>query len=231
MKILIAGDSWGCGEWSDEHLPFNLSLHNLGLTHNGLEQYLRDENFIVKNLSEPGCANQIIYRRLYFELKYNPNYWDKIIVFQTTPTRDLPWENSKKFSYDDLIITLDTFLNKFYIALNNLNYPIDILGGCSKVNTGLIAKYENLQSSIPSILEFLIPGFNQPRIWTDILQIIDKKNYSTETLEKIINETEILFNLSNLSPYFEKEPYHPDRLAHKNIFEFLKKSYLNPLSA
>ena len=49
MKIIIAGDSWGVGEWTDGQR-----------THRGLEQYLSDAGHIVINLSRGGMSNMSI---------------------------------------------------------------------------------------------------------------------------------------------------------------------------
>ena len=49
--VVIAGDSWGCGEWTQrDHRDYYVS-------HAGLAQYLADDGYQVINLSQPGAGN------------------------------------------------------------------------------------------------------------------------------------------------------------------------------
>lgn len=50
MKILITGDSWGCGEWDGLNVDYRV-------THSGIEQYLRDDGYTVENVSRGGYNN------------------------------------------------------------------------------------------------------------------------------------------------------------------------------
>ena len=48
MRILLAGDSWGCGEWKE----YNRLLEGRhdAVAHKGLEEYLTQDNHEVKNV-------------------------------------------------------------------------------------------------------------------------------------------------------------------------------------
>jgi len=77
MKIIIAGDSWGIGEWTDGQR-----------THRGLEQYLLDDGHSVINLSRGGMSNMSIIDALEQGLKEHKDA-DRVIWFQTDPMREL----------------------------------------------------------------------------------------------------------------------------------------------
>lgn len=62
MKVLIAGDSWGCGCWN-----------KTGNTHRGLELFLQMKGHIVTNLSVCGYSNTEIYRSLKTVALYTGN--------------------------------------------------------------------------------------------------------------------------------------------------------------
>ena len=81
MSILIAGDSWGCGEW--DLLPNGKYC----VTHKGIEQYFIDNGDIVTNISIGGGTNQNSVFQLQQQLS-NMTF-NCIIWFQTDPLRDL----------------------------------------------------------------------------------------------------------------------------------------------
>jgi hypothetical protein len=232
MNILINGDSWGCGEWSTYEFP-NLWLDDYqhGNTHFGLEQFLIDDGYNVKNLSIGGNNNLNIYKKTYIELKYNQKKWNKLIIFQTSSIRSLGRlvEQNKLAikNIQDLIQYIKEDQKSFYHALNSLNIPTAVLGGCMKVDVDILSQYPNLYSPIPSILEFLIPNFKQPRFWGDFLYTLNEKNTDLETLNQVVDEINLLWNLSQKSRYFIKDITHPDRKAHFLIFQKLKEDFLN----
>ena len=98
MKIVIAGDSWGCGEWLRGDLRKNVATD---IVHGGLAQYLTEDGHTVVNLSQGGASNTFIDSAISKHLeseslrdRENP---DKIIVFQTTYTRDY------RFRFDEYV--------------------------------------------------------------------------------------------------------------------------------
>jgi hypothetical protein len=76
-KIIITGDSWAMGEWTD-----------FKLTHRGLEQYLLDAGHSVVNVADRGIGNQAALTALEIELIKQESI-DCIIWFQTDPMREL----------------------------------------------------------------------------------------------------------------------------------------------
>ena len=64
MRILITGDSWGCGEWDGLNVDYRV-------THAGIEQYLRDDGYDVENISIGGNNNLMSYHLI------NDNVFDQ----------------------------------------------------------------------------------------------------------------------------------------------------------
>ena len=97
--ILLAGDSWACGEWTEyDHEP-KIKDFPTGLfqgrwwqnTHPGLAFYLEQDGHSVINLGQGGSSNRITVERLRYSLdickKFNHQI-DSIFVFQTEWSRD-----------------------------------------------------------------------------------------------------------------------------------------------
>lgn len=80
-KLVIVGDSFGCGEWGIENNKYQV-------LHSGLEQYFTDYGFNVTNLSVAGGSNRYSIFNLNHFLKNNINYDGYIIFVQTEPLRD-----------------------------------------------------------------------------------------------------------------------------------------------
>lgn len=217
MNLLLAGDSWGCGEWS-------VKGH---LTHSGLEQYFQLHGYKITNVSMPGAGNKIIVNNIQRALQQQK--FDKIFFIQTDPLRDIHVANFnynvKWFNtYDDLQDIINRLLKKTYQQLDSFNIPIFCIGGCAKLNVEVIKPYKNLYPIIPSIIEFL--GYEQPNIWISSVwhKYIDKK-WDLETIDRILNEFYKRGRLQN-QLYFSQDSGHPDRHGLKKVFDFLCESVL-----
>jgi hypothetical protein len=91
-RILIAGDSWGCGEWA---------IFGRKVAHLGLQTYLTEYGCEVTNVSVGGYSNKDSINSIKNKL-ISTYTCDSIIWFQTDPIRDLkPYkDNADKFSLE-----------------------------------------------------------------------------------------------------------------------------------
>lgn len=211
--IVIAGDSWGCGEWD------YIDDITLGVTHLGLEKYFTDYGCKVHNLSRGGASNSDSIK----QLNYNFLKWAKpdiIFWLQTDPMRDLrPYEKSSfPQTISDLIKQQNVLLEKTYTTLNSLGMKIHCLGGTFKLSPS-ITSYPNLILLINSIIDFL--GSKAPEFW--ISDWIHNENLiSKEFLDE-------LYTIPDPRKSLPKEWFqpaaapHPNREAHRKIFEFILK--------
>jgi hypothetical protein len=92
-NILIAGDSWGCGEWPHR----SAGLPNGVVLHKGLEQYFLDLGFPVTNLSVAGYSNKQSIDALINCT--NLDQFDKIYWIQTDPLREYSEEDFKIYRH------------------------------------------------------------------------------------------------------------------------------------
>jgi len=153
--VVVAGDSWGCGEWKREE-------HSLNITHQGLAQYFRDAGYDVINLSCGGISLNETWMRLKFlfdgltsftadNLKkftvHSNNYQEytledikHVIVFQTEWDRNLTDADalSGGLALKNLPFTEEMpgiIMSSWYTKLSELsqqvNKPIGIIGGLS----------------------------------------------------------------------------------------------------
>jgi len=222
MKILIAGDSWGCGCWKDDK--------NI---HRGLELFLQIKGHTVTNLSVGGYSNAQIYRSL--KTVYLPDY-DYVFLFYTNPFRDLLSDNlySKYFdvpdysvNYKDVLKIYDDLSSHAYAMFDSLNHPIHMIGGHHKLEDTSLTK--NLISFIPSVREMFYTDYVQPKIiyvstvFKDYLKKFDK-----DTIDVLYETYNVHDNLQNIQrDYFYPDGYHLNVNGHlvlsKHIEEFMNR--------
>lgn len=214
-KILIIGDSWGRGEWLCQ--PRTQIYHPV---HLGLESYLKEYGCDVNNLSQGGYSNSNIFNSLHDHMAINNSY-DVIIWFQTDPLRNLrPYADHTeifKKNKEDFILAYDELLDSIYDKFDSLNLPIYCLGGATKLNLALLEKYPNLHPVIPSIIEMFGESHIKvwPSDWIKDPQVL--KSLSHPLADYLHSESEV--NLSE--EWFFPDGRHPNRKAHKKIFEYL----------
>ena len=219
MKILIGGDSWGCGEWG-----FN-NQNQYGILHHGLEKYLKDDGYLVTNTSSGGSSNKDSITRLKNALNFDP---DIILWFQSDPLRDnRPYDNFTTIcnTWDNLINYNDSLLIENYKSLNDIGKKIYCIGGCSKIKTNLIGEFPNLIPLIKSVPEFLYEDYKHPEIWiSDWIKIIDKLDSNVlKQLEKHKDKQDRLNqHFGKYTEYFWPDGRHPNRLGHLKIYEYFK---------
>ena len=241
MKILLAGDSWGCGEWYHEGAQ---------ILHKGIEQYLMDDGHVVENLSWRGISNLDIAHRIrfYFE-NYDRLLPDIILVFQTEYSRDSKhqrmqtdfgandWTDIKQFS--DLS---DQWIGRFYQRLSDISQafdvPVKIIGGCSDTMhfDCMDQDYPGCEIVCQSATHLIL--HNNHRIsapvfsWytkesVDLVQQIKSclcTDAQREFMKSIDAGIQREFLLRENPEFFWPDGVHPNRIGHKIIFDFLKSA-------
>lgn len=241
MKILINGDSWGCGEWSHDRGKSTSPLHT------GLEQYIKDCGHQVWNISVGGSSNYQIANRLNLWLDRHPDeILDHILIFQTDPIRDSAMLFLKDF---DQITCADSLLNiwisRFYSRLSEIsqksNCPIILIGGISDTLwlTNMEIHYPGVSVACQSMVNLILNNthrVDQPVIsWydRDSIGVITriKKELSQAEIAKLLKQVDLGMQRQDRvfgSPeYFWPDGKHPNRLGHKILFDFLKTQIPN----
>ena len=217
MKILLAGDSWTYG-------PVSIEDHLISL---GNE---------VTNITCPGQSNSFVINELKSQLLSKT--FDKIVYVQTEPLRDNKYAKSNtgwqdlvqdKKWFDDhlhLLSIQQDILDETYKILNDIDLPIYLLGGCSKIDTELLSKYSNLTCIMPSIPEFLQPGYTHPTIFgvSEWQKRIDDK-WDLDTIDYILDQIKSTEWLHGNCSYFFNDPWHPDILGYRIVAEHISKYF------
>lgn len=206
-RVLILGDSWGCGEWSSDHRPYRV-------THRGLEQYLTEYGCNITNLSKGGASNKEMLQILHSTLqRYNPQF---VFWFQTDPMRDLRPYSQRTFptSVSELLALNKQLLTDTYAAFNNLGIKIHCMGGVAKLQKS-IENYPNLIPFIPNIVEML----EGPDIDFWISDWINSPNLRLN--DHFLSELEVHPMHTLPKEWFFPDGIHPNRKAHRKIFEFI----------
>lgn len=227
MKILLAGDSWGCGVWKHSKIPFQKPT----LMHKGIEQYMLDDGHEVINVSKGGISNEKIIDRM--KPVINDNF-DYIFYIQTDPLRDIFksdnfQEKSKWFEdYQSLLEINNRLMLDTYNKLNNFGKTIHMIGGCSKVKSNMLEQFSNLKLVICSIPELIVDNFEISEIvctglwWKKNLD----ERWSLETIDKILEQQRKWVWLALNSPHFKEDRHHPDRHGYEKAYNYIKENVL-----
>tara|TARA_B110000503_G_scaffold123221_1_gene188626 strand:- start:3649 stop:4389 length:741 start_codon:yes stop_codon:yes gene_type:complete len=239
MKITIAGDSWGCGEWQplsswDLNLASEKNTENLkkhfkgtdgiyGVSHTGLQSYLEKDGHIVTNVSRGAGTNQNVLKDLPRDKQ------DLIFVFVTDSAREYSDRNKfwkLDYTFEDYVNRHKKSIKKFIQSLDQLDIgPIYLIGGLSKLSNDLV-KGTSISIAVPSMLELVIPGSTQfefyfeKHIGGDLLYTkgdISSKMSKT-LLNKLYEEHSIWEQYRNHSMLIND---HPTKEAHKILFNQL----------
>lgn len=223
MRFLIIGDSWGCGEWSDDRDSDN----NRIIPHAGTAQYLMDAGHTVTNLSCPADNNWRQLRLAERELAVNE--YDYCVWFQTEPLRNIyeysPFPDPQdiflvepKLEFDELLIG---WYKKIYDCADRLGIPVLAVGGLSPLHP-LILRYDNL---IPVIWAWgeELTGTRQPyNTFWHTGKLAKDTDLSPQRMSTELSKCRRYEDAQELSDRFIAQ--HPDRHAHKQLTERLLNS-------
>lgn len=234
-KLVLIGDSWGCGEWK------HVDNGETELNHPGMTDYLP---YKTVNISVGGASNwDILYSMFNYmnKLKHLDQTYS-VVVFQTDPMRtsfadkfdvDINEQIQKASSIEQLYTNLADI---FYIKISNFskqfNVPVYIVGALSDVDDYLFSLYNNKENIIcnswisllykdhvPSV----IPLSMQSKMFTMLITMLKKLGRIDlcEELLDINDKNFIEFNkilrLETMGPSFGD--FHPSRLGHQILAE------------
>lgn len=208
MKYYIVGDSWGRGEWT-----------NGDITHKGLEQYFIDEGFDVVNLSKSGGALMDAFMTIESLEDPEPH---KIFCFVTDTSRGILDFWHSDWHIDDYKKQHKDTLRDYLRLIDEQGHKVYLIGGLTKVESDIIEGFKNTEIVCPSMIELIIPDVVLPEVY-----FVDKLynipfNINRETLTWIMQQVDRWDTISK-NKFFERDGAHPDRIAHKILFDHIKK--------
>jgi len=239
--IVIAGDSWACGEWQ-----------NSSVVHSGLSKYLTDYGINNINIGVGGSSNydtlirlDTALRMLTNENKLLPD--SIVIIFQTEWFRDLNLryhsimkiETAEPLS-DSLISKMISHWQCSLVEMAKIyNVKIYLVGGCS--DTMWLDKFEEeypgLKILCQSFTNFCIN--NNPRVESpvfgvrypdSVVELYKKLASTTNDLDFLVKEMskgeERQRQWVSAKDYFWPDSIHANRAAHYKLFELVKEKIL-----
>ena len=246
--ILVAGDSWGCGEFSGLW-----KTHRI--THGGFAQFLREAGHKVFNFSRGGGSNFESVSRIECLLDEGNGFKDsitKIFVFQTDWTRDC-WpgyynkitEKDLKESNYNFEIIRSRIVSRFYYNLRDISQrteiPIYLIGGCADTLwlDRFELEYPGVQIACQSFVNLLL---NQNhRVETPVLEswpphseqliVYAKQHLDNVNLVKLLEDVDLggqrrqQWRSLYEAGLFCEDSVHPNRQGHKVLFDFLSEKY------
>lgn len=241
-NILILGDSWSQGELGVDENKKRI------VTHGGVHRYLVEHGHTVTNLGGLGESNS----QAYMHYAQQSSNFDLILWFQTDVLRDVN-HNYKDLFYKKLLKLksirrlFDNILLDTYKVLDNCakqkNEKIFVLGGFSTV-PAQIQNFKNLINFTPSIISLIDPSksfstysfFIRFEWFTNLIEnmtaeySIDQETINSLKEEYICMADENIRMINYLrqnKKYFWPDGVHPNRYAHRIIFNKIKEELLN----
>ena len=231
--VIIAGDSWACGEWKEYEVQ-----------HRGLAQFLEDDGHTVINIGRGGNSNWKAYQDLKILLS-NPFFskTKKVFLFQTEWIRDFcymsDYDNHNKYYEFPKEINqtiIENHIYNWYHRLSELaqehNVKIQLIGGAS--DTFWFEKFESeypgLNVACQSLTNLILN--NLDRVSTPVLSIKTPEKLLTLSKQQKQN-LEYMLNSSDLGSkrnkqwksnpqWFYPDGVHPNRQGHQKLFKYLK---------
>ena len=218
--IVIAGCSWGAGEWS-----------NSQITHSGLAQYFIDDGFNVVNLSQPGNGPFCLLQPLSSFLEVNKKLLDiqHIFFLQSDIGRDfrkfghaqayrpVDWDKTKDLKQNIKKIHGNLYSNLNHIG-QNWGVTIHLIGSLTDLVMDFEHEFKYVNFLVPSWVQliqptaspvFLLRQSEIPNLNQDKQQLL---SYTQSAVER--------FNIFHNSQFFPDNG-HPDRYAHKLLHQHL----------
>jgi hypothetical protein len=241
-KLVVIGDSWGCGEWQ------YAGSNQLEASHPGLNQYLAD-CFEVTNLSRSGASNWQTCYTLHNFLEFNLPLMDSvpdILLIQTDAARfnladrfdvDCERELGAAENLRDLYTKL---VEMFYIKCDAMareyGVRLNFSGGLSDLDVDIMSLYPGLIPLCPSWIQLLcaqhIPDVIPLRVTisktsdSDLFQTAKKQGRADICDEIMEHSNRNLLPLQDLleSDFFGPSlgDFHPSRQGHQILSNHIK---------
>lgn len=251
MKFLIAGDSWGVGEWlrGDKQIVTSgdiMHAQNLLTSHGGLAQYIAEDGHAVQNISQGNASNTFISASIAKHLEAqsikNKQYPDRIIVFQTTYTRDYKFRFEEDWSkLTEAQSLAHIWLARFYHRLSDLaqqySVPVYLVGGLGDTVwvDNMQLHYPGVSVACQSMVNLL--ANNESRVTTpvyswytkDCIDMIEemRKILPADKFLDLMDQIDLGVNRQNMlsiyPEYFFPDGVHPNREGHRKLWQYLKE--------
>ena len=231
MKIFLAGDSFGLGEFR----------YGGGLrTHGGLAQYLKEHGYVVFNTSKGGSSSGEALTRLQSAITVHYEPGDLVLFIISDPIRELrPYsENLTQAVIEAGSITAAS-LKMFYkicASIDQQPWKTHLIGGVCSYTPDMVQDYPNIVPLVPSWSDLLVGHlpFYEPyknKYWSAAqgwrnglvdIALIEKQN--PELARQVVDEMRQLN--ARAKNVFKEDIFHPDgkhpnKTGHLWLFNYI----------
>jgi hypothetical protein len=234
--IIVIGASWACGEWKAPG-----STETNSIAHRGLMQYIEESGRSVVDLTAPGISHVRLVDRLETWFEQNPGVKPShIFMFQVDYTSDLHHYSAADYELitdPDFLARL--WLGRFYQRLSDLAQrtccTVSLIGGGVDVlwSDDHQSRYPGLTMACQSLVNLLLTGNDRSDLqifsWytqhsLDLVKKIkekmtpDQMPVFLDMLTQAHNQETVIYNTRE---YFWPDGRHPNRQAHRVLYDFL----------
>ena len=245
--ILLAGDSWACGEWGERssvkissHRKPTFKKEGYGVIHPGINKHLKLAGHKVRLVHHFANNHAIDLLEEYLKTR-NPTI---ILFFVTDPLRNttLADETSvTKKSFLSIIQHLATrenfekfhheCLHENFQRLNKLKRKIYLIVGCQRIYKEEIKQYKNLICLTECLAELVCPEYNFPNFWDSgwsknikwTKQPKSKRKWFDYFYDENAKQWEMYHN-NKWRPWFHPDGHHPNRYSHELFYKWLTEN-------
>ena len=219
-KILIAGDSWACGEW-----PLPGETHKTGhesLRHRGIAHWLEQQGHEVTQQAEGGHSNFDQIKHLGENLDHHS--FDLVVFVVTDPLRD---EKHIRNTWAEHQAQIQEAWQGVWDRLGGFDHPIHLVGGCVAIpNTPPIPA--NCDILCRDWIELILgsrPMENLCRAWpypdNPGATLLDHWHREEQHLEQWLIRCQISGTAEH--QHFWPDGRHPNRQAHRLLAHLIHK--------
>jgi len=220
MNVLIVGDSWACGAYTDERIDNN---EDKSFTHEPiqvLKPLLEADGHSVRVVCNPGGNDKQSLKLL----KKHGHSDDVVIFYKTCTLRSIRLDDITQAG--GLKNAIDKFDNRLYRELESLSMRVFLIGGLDK-----IVQHVDVEYVLPSLPEYLlnepIPQHSSGRdFFDDFGNWYNYKKVSIDDLElanELMMDSIKMYRLFADNPMYFPDLGHPGEKSTKIFYDLIKE--------
>jgi len=224
-KIIVAGDSWACGEWPTWDPTQQARTMNDKLLHRGISHYLTKIGHDVIQLASGGHSNFDQLRGIQRWCLKNSKP-DCILFMVTDPLRDFEHIPNSLAGFQK---TQQALMIGLLDGLADLEIPVWLVGGCVPVDHVNITN-PRIKVLCPDWVRMIVGHRsvdNLCRVWSHPTADLDLLEYLEQQEQRLAEWMQLCATPGTVEhEYFWPDGRHPNRKAHLWLFDHLRSQAL-----
>jgi len=245
--ILLAGDSWACGEWGQRssvkfssHRKPTHKKEGYGVLHPGINKHLKLAGHKVRLIHHFANNHAITLVEEYLKTR-NPTI---IFFFVTDPLRNTTLADADLITKDSFLSTVNRIttradfeqlhhelLHDNFQRLNKLKRKIYLIGGCQRIYKEDIKQYKNLVCLTECMAELVCPEWSHPPFWdsgwSKNIQWTKEPKSKRKWFDYFYDESKKqwdMYSNDKWNLWFYPDGHHPNRYSHEIFYKWLTQN-------